>query len=176
MATLTGGVTAPISIAYTVPSGIVAGQSLAIPLSLSALIQPGTGAGQCDTIYARTLSLAVSTPQVINLQSFTDILGNTGVSLARVRFLAWRNQATTDGWVVKLGTGTTPWDGLAVAGAAVNAYPSFNPGTGTNFDGFCIWTAPNTTGAVVGGSTNNLKVDPGAHAILLDLIIAGASI
>jgi hypothetical protein len=176
MASISGGVNPNVQIAYAVPSGIAVGQSLQIPLSLHATINPGTGAGQCDRLYAVTLSLAAAA-QTVLLQNFTDILGNTGQSMAKIRLIAWRNQSTTDGQIVSVGNAAThPFAGMAAAGAIVFAYPTYAPGTGTNFDGFTLWTAPTSSGMPVTSTTNQLMIDPGANTMLFDLIIAGTSV
>lgn len=160
------------TINFTQTSTVGVGSSVNLPILLalkSTFRQSGALLDQCNLIHAKTYTFAASTPQTLDLKALTDVLGNA-IVFARVRLVAIRVQAQTDGWLLLVGAaGTNEWDGLTSASGTVTVYPS----TAIN-DGFAIWQMPNATGAAVGSSTHLLKLDPGTNALgPVDVIIAG---
>ncbi len=150
--------------------GIGQSQNISIPLAFRSLFKVYGGLlDQCNLVHCKTYTLAASTPQTINLQSLLDIFGNS-VDLARVRFIAIRNNSQVDGQVLQAGgAGTDPWVGLCSSGTAtVPIYPST-----ANNDGFAIFQMPNSTGAAVGPTNCNLELNPGSNAYTVDVLIAG---
>lgn len=99
--------------------------------------------GGADEAYSLLLSVVNGTPAVIDLSSFTDITGQTGISLARVK--AWRfrllsaTQAAADGTVgnacsgITVGGGSTPF-GFGLSTASVT-FPVDNGGKQENICG-----------------------------------------
>jgi hypothetical protein len=172
VATVTGS--AGPTINFTQVSAVGIGSSVNLPI-LSAFKSQfrvsGGNLDQCDTIYAKTLNFVASTPQTLDLTTLTDVVGNA-ISFARVRLIAFRVHATTDGWMLLVGDSVTnEWDGLCSAGATVKVYSS----TAIN-DAFVLFQMPNTTGAAVSPTTKTLKLDPGANALgLVDVIIVGCA-
>ena len=147
------------------------GQTLSQPISMafrSLFKASGTAADQCQLVHNKTYTFVASTPQTIDLQSLLDVNG-TSISFSAVRMLAIRVNATTDGQVLLVGNaGANEWDGITSSGGKVVVYPS----SGVN-DGFMLFQMPNTTGAVVTGTTHLLKLDPGSSAFTADVLIVG---
>jgi hypothetical protein len=160
-----------ISIGFTqdFTFGIGQVQTLAPPFLLRSIFNvSGTLADQCNKLHVKQYALVASTPQVIDLQSLLDVSGAT-VSLGAVRFLAIRNNATTDGWVLLVGAaGSNEWDGIVSASGTLTVYPS-----STINDGFAAFQVPNTTGSAVDSTHHLLKLDPGTHSFTADVVIAG---
>jgi hypothetical protein len=131
----------------------------------------GTAADQCNLQYINTLALVASTPQALNLQSLTDVYGNS-LSFSKIRQIIINMKSTTDGQTLTLGYGTT----------TANAWTSLvsNPGTitlqaaTTNNNAVFVLTAPNTTGWAVGSSNRLLQFDPGSATFNVDVLIWGA--
>ena len=149
--------------------GIGQNVNLPIPLNLRSSFQvSGDLADQCDLVHSKTYTFTASTPQVIDLRALTDALG-AAIVFARVKLLAIRVNGTVDGAVLLVGAnGSNDWLGLSSSGSTVTVYPS----TALN-DGFAVFQMPNTTGAAVTTSAHLLKLDPGANAFTVDLLIAG---
>lgn len=134
----------------------------------------GTGVGQVDTIYARSLTLA-GTTTTLDLTNLTDPVGNT-ISFARVREFIVTNADTTAAHTVK------------VSGAASNGV-TFLPintapltlqaqGTGT-VPGAIAISDPNGTGAsngnYVDATHKNILLDPSANTVTISILIVGGS-
>ena len=170
-------VTANNTITFNLTEGLVygIGQSVAVPIpaSFRSVFQSsGTLLDQCNLVYCATLTFVVSTPQTLDLTSLLDIFGVTA-NFARVRLVAIRNNSTTNGATLAVGSnGTNDWLGLTPGAATttVTVYPS----TAIN-DGFVIYQMPNTTGAVVGSTNKIIKLNPGTNAFTVDILIAGCN-
>src|SRR5258708_1791896 len=155
-----------------VGTGILSTTSVPKTLSLASVLQTsGVLADECDTLHMKTYTFTASTPIPIDLTSLTDIFGNA-ISFARVRLIAFRNLATTDGWVLTVGAAvSTPWTGFLNATGTTPIFPS-----STINSGFTVFAAPNTTGMPVTGSSKILQMNPGANTFSCDVYIAGASV
>ena len=152
----------------TVSTGVVTTQTIPASVSLTTQYANGTAAGKVDLIHARQYTLAGS-PTTLDLTNLLDLSG-AAASFARVREL-----------VVQVVTATGGFD-LTLGNAASNAWAAFWGATGTDkvFAGTIrYFTDPTSVGsgvgAVVTGSSKNLKLDPGANTIVVNLIIAGCS-
>ena len=171
MSTATGSCSPSVNLTQTSTVGV--GSSVQIPIQLNLrgnFRVSGTALDQLDTIHAKTYALAASTPQTIDLMALADVLGNA-ISFARIDLIAIRVQDQVDGQVLLVGgAGTGEFDGFLTSGGKLTVFPS----TATN-DGYFILQAPNATGMPVGSGSHLLKLDPGANAMSVDLIIGGRS-
>jgi hypothetical protein len=78
----------------------------------------------------------------------------------------------TDGQNVTLSGGASnPWTGILSATGTLIVFPST-----VNNQGILFLSAPNTTAAVVSGTSKTLKLDPGANTITVNIEITGASV
>jgi hypothetical protein len=171
-------VTASNNIVFTFGETITYGigsssQNLAVNLTFrSVYTVAGILLNQCNLIYAATIALAASTPVVLDLQTLTDLVG-AAAAFARVRLIAIRNNSQLDGDLLLIGAdGTDDWVGLNSA-AATGTIPIY-PSTTIN-DGFAIFQMPSSTGAVVGSTNCNVKLNPGSNAKTVDILIAGCN-
>lgn len=132
----------------------------------------GTGADQ-NTLYAATTLHLTGSPQVIDLTTLTDPYGIV-CGFTNIHWIAIKHLGTTDltallvGWnTVQAGAHT----GFVSNPGQLSVYPS----TASN-NGFTIFTAPNQTGAPVGGIYGTqLQFDPQSQTFDVDLQIAGYS-
>lgn len=137
------------------------------PTVWSATFNNGSAADQVEQSYIATLSLA-ATPTTLDLTALVDPLGKT-TNFAAVREVKLRNKSTTDGQNVTVKPGASNgWTGVLNSTGQLTLYPS----TATN-SGMLVLTAPNTTGAVVSGTSKTLALDPGANTISVDIEIYG---
>jgi hypothetical protein len=168
MATIGGTSQLSAGFNQTVSSGVITSQTIPASISLTTQYGNGTGAGQVDLIYAKQLTLA-ATPTTLDLTAVTDLSG-ASVNFARVREMAIQIVDKTAGHNVTLGN------------AATNAFSAFWGATGTDvvFAGSIrYFTDPTSTGAGVGAivdSTHkNLKLDPGANTVVINILVVGCS-
>lgn len=136
----------------------------------------GVAADQVDLRYIKRLSFTASTQQTINLSAAVGDDGIT-VNFARVRVLAIRIRGSNDASTLKIDNAgaTNPFTGFLNSAGQNTVYPSTVDGNGAiKNSGFKIFTAPNTTGAVVGSGVN-LRLLPSAHAFDVDVVILGCS-
>jgi hypothetical protein len=169
MGVVTGNANVNGGFNQVVSTGLVQSQTLPASITLSTQYTNGTGAGQIDLLYAKRLSLVASTPQTIDLNALTTIDGATS-AYVRVREFWLRVVTTTVDFNVTLGN------------AAANAWAPIWGATGTAIvmaGSIYVLTDPTTVGSgkgyIVGGSSKNLKLDPGSNNVTVDLIIAGCS-
>lgn len=169
MAVVTGSSQVIAGFNQTVTSGLIQTQTLPAGLSLSTQYTNGTGAGQINLLYAKQLTFAVSTPQTLDITSIADLSGAT-VNFARVRELIIQVVTATSGYKLTVGAAASdPW--AAIWGT-----------TGTNivFAGTTYhFTDPTSVGAGVGavtsGTSTDLKLDPGAAIMIVNVVIAGCT-
>lgn len=136
----------------------------------------GTGAGKIDRIYSYAGTISSAT--VIDLTNFTDWLGNTGQSMARVRFIGVRLTSTTDGQDLKFGYATTTanaWTGLISNPGQLIIKPAYAPTTGPAGVGTFQMDAPNTTGWPVSSTSKLVQFDPGSNTLAVKILILGCS-
>jgi hypothetical protein len=173
MAVITGGVpsTATASFNAKVASGYLAGTNLPItPARIQSYFASGTLLDQIDGLSPMLLTFVASTPQTLDLTALTDALG-TAITTARVRFVLFKNLATTDGYNLTVGgAGANEWNGPLSSGGKLTVGPS----TASN-DGFALLSAPHTTGYPVSGTSKLLKLDPGANAFQSVILIGTSS-
>lgn len=142
------------------------------PTRFRSLFTNGVLSDQIDGFSGQRLSFTGSTPQTIALNTLTDFLGIT-LTTARICFIAFKNLSQVDNDVFQIGNAAAnQFLGICSTGATVPIYPS---STSALNDGFTIISAPGTTAMPVGGSTYNLKIDPGALAKILILLIGTRS-
>ena len=86
--------------------------------------------------------------------------------------MAFRNKSAADGHVLLVGgAASDAFEGWISTAGTITVYPA----SAVN-DGWVVFTAPNTTGIVVGGSAYNLKLNPGTYSdIVADVVILGCS-
>src|SRR5208337_1375716 len=165
-AVVSGSVSAGASFQQAV-SGLVAYN---IPLSISAgtSYANGTASSNVNLCYAAQLTLA-GAPQTLNLQSITDPSGAT-ITFARVREFWIQNIDTTAGHDVKVESGAS--NGVTWLPPAANYLPCRYGATIKISD-------PLSTGAgngnVVGASTMNVTLDPGANTVIVNVLIVGGT-
>lgn len=160
---------------------VAAGQTPQVTAPISANFAPSTGgtagaADQVDLKYTATLTFVTATPQVLNLQALTDVVG-AAINFARVRSITIKMRGPVDGQVLKLG----------YSGVTSNAWTSLvtNPGqillqafATANNDCVFVITAPGAAGYVVGSTNRLLQLDPGTFAsgtFTIDIEITGCS-
>lgn len=172
MATVKGGVSPSIGFTQTPATGFLTGVPLPIGLAAAVNFAASTAADGLDLIYAAKLTFTASTPQTLNLQSLTDIVGGA-VALARVRCLIVQPLGTTDAATLTLSpNASNGWTSLIGASSSL----VLKMATSTNSLGaFAIFVAPNTTGWTVGASNKSLDLTPSAHGFDVNVVIAGAS-
>lgn len=178
---LQGSGSASLAFSCAPSSGIFSGEYLQVLPETFQFLLAGVGslANQCDRVYAVSAqALVAATPWSVDLTNFTDPFGVTGQSMARVRYLARRNNDTADGHTITEGGAgvTNQWIGpVDAAGAGITLYPSTTgSGTAANNHGFLVQSAPNTTGMVTSGTSKVLQY-LAANAGSLDLLILGCS-
>lgn len=176
MATVSGNANVQVSVTQTVTAGLVTTQQL--PASITSLVNytNGTGAGQINLCYAKALTLN-ATPTTLDLTSITALDGST-VNFARVRELFVLNLNSTGGQIVTVGS----------SGGVGSAFSAFQGASGTTFIHPAItssvasatmlrWSDPSnvgaSSGAVTGASNKNVKLDPGANSVTVQVVILG---
>lgn len=172
MAVVKGGVAPNASFTLTPASGFLNGQALALNLAAAVNFANATAADGVDLIYTNTLSFSASTPQTLNLQSLTDVLGGS-VVFARVRLFVIQPLGTTDAATLTLSpNASNGWTSLIGASSTL----TLRMATSTNALGaFSFFAAPSTTGWAVGSSNKALDLTPSAHSFNCNIVIAGAS-
>lgn len=169
MAVVTGSSQIIATFNQTVTSGLIQSQTLPAGISLSTQYTNGTGANQINLLYAKQLTFAVSTPQTLDLTAIADLATAT-VNFARVRELVIQVVTTTSGAKLTVGAAASdPW--AALWGT-----------TGTNivFAGTTYHFSDPTSvgsgiGAVTSGTSTDLKLDPGAVIMVVNMLIAGCT-
>lgn len=170
MAVIAGTGTISVGFNQTVSTGVVQAQTIPAGISLTTQYGNGTAAGKVDLIYAKQLTFVASTPQTLDLSALTDLSG-AAANFARVRE-----------FLIQILTGTAGFD-LTVGSAASNAWAALLGATGTTkaFAGIITYLLSDPVsigagvGAVVSGTSKNIKLDPGANALTANIIICGCS-
>lgn len=166
---VTGTISLNCQASQTDTSGLVnaiqAAGSIQYPPTLGQLAN-GTGLTQCvDCMYSAQLTLSAAATH-INLNAFTDILGNS-VAAARCRFWAVQVVTQTAAFLINIytRTGTNPVVWLPITTtAALWAGPG----------GMYVGIEPlstTTNGWVVSASHNDFTVDPGANTVVCNVLI-----
>lgn len=176
MAVVTGTVNLNAAFNEVISSGVITSQNIPANLLQTLSYTNGTGSGQVDLIYAKQLSLAGSAT-TLDLTSVTDLSG-TSISFARVRELWIQNLATTAAYTVTVGAAATnQFVGFLGTTTSTCIIPT-NVGATGNYAvvRFCDpYTTGASTGAYVDSTHKNLKLDPGANTISVNVLIIGCS-
>lgn len=153
----------------TVTSGLIQTQTLPAGINLTTQYTNGTGAGQINLLYAKQLTFVASTPQTLDLTALTDLSGAT-VNFARVRELVVQVVTTTSGEELTMGAAVAdPWAPLwGTTGTMIVP-------TGTIFHFSDPSSVGSGIGAVTSGTSSDLKLDPGAVVMVVNVIIAGCT-
>lgn len=130
----------------------------------------GTASGQVDTLYAKSFTLAASTPTAIDLTTLTDPAGNA-INFARVREFVVQNTTATAGYDVKVyATGTNGWSPVP---------PSTSPLTvryGSVFRMSDKFSTGAGNGNIVTSTSKSVTFDPGSNGpITINVMILGGS-
>src|SRR5574343_114647 len=123
-------------------------------------LSSGTGAGKADLYFRDTRSLEASASEDLDLAgSLTDPFGAT-VTLAKLKFLAIRNNSTTQ----TLSVGGAAANQLAGLFAAVNDILTLPPNSATADGGWTVLLAEPTGITVTAGTGDLLKIANSAGA------------
>ncbi len=161
MATLTLTSKHTLSGTYT-SSGDLTTPTESVAISDSQAYTNGTGANQANAFFSDTRSLAVSTPETIDLTAdLTDAFGTT-LALTSIREIIIRNNSTTSGEDITI-SGNVLGAFLGATTETITVPPGGEWSQKSPIDGF---TVTNTT-------QDQLTVTPGAYALTYDLIITG---
>lgn len=151
-------------------------QPLTTPVSISKTETVGTSnangaVGGCDELISKVYSINASSSITIDLTSLTDILLQTGVSLARVKGIMIRLLSATDDTVIP-GTAAAY---ITVGNNGANDFVS-QSGTGwlngasSAFDipngGALAFLCPNAGGVIVDGTHKIIKIANGDGALV----------
>lgn len=140
--------------------------AIQLPAGLAAInITPGTGNGQCNLLWGKTITLTGSSPQTLDLRSLTGPFGQV-VTFSRVKVLYVRSQSTTYTHTVTVGNASTniwsaPWSSTTVTETTYGSSPMIKTNLGAG------WTADATN--------RNLKLDPGANTQTVEVFVVGLS-
>lgn len=174
MPNVSGGTNATFSYTETITSGVVQTLQLQTGITLGINYSSGTGTQQVDLIYAKQLTLS-ATPTTLDLTSLADLVGSS-YSFFRVRELIITNLASVGGQTLSLGsTGgvASGFSGFWGTSAVVTIPPAVGQTTGNTVRFADPWSTSSTSGAVVGASNKNIKLDPGANSFNVNVIILG---
>lgn len=152
---VTGELVVSIKAAETIANGLGTGQlspSLAVTLTFGS----GTGSGKVQQNWTRSATAAAA-PVTYTLSAMVDDMGRS-VPLAKVRGIVIANLSQTDGQTLTIGgAATNPW--LAPFGDVSDKLK-------IHAGGVFALAAPLATGlGVTAGSSDQLKIDPGASSI-----------
>lgn len=176
MANVSGSIQVSVAATQVVTSGLVSTQNLPASITQALNYSSGTGAGQVNLCYAKALTLN-ATPTTLDLTSILALDGST-VNFARVRELFVMNLASAGGQVLTVGS----------SGGVGSAFSAFQGASGTTVVHPAItssvasatmlrWSDPSnvgaSSGAVTGASNKNVKLDPGANSITVQVVILG---
>lgn len=158
-------------------AGFFGGDTQKYDRALKALFSAaGVAADQVNLLYVKRHSFLASTQQTIALNA---AVGDDGVTsnFFRVRLVAIAVRSVVDAanLTVDNAGATNPFTGFlnAVGQVVVRASTADSTGALKN-NGFALFSAPNTTGMVVGTGIN-LRLLPSAHAFDADVIVAGGN-
>jgi hypothetical protein len=159
-------VTGNFNVTSVVSETITAGlgtSTLQANVSYQAQWAAGSGANAINQSITKTGTLAISTPLTLVLSAITDDLGRT-IAFTKVRELLIKNRGTAD--LTVGAAATNPW--TAPFGGVTTAKTTIKPG------GVFALAAPDVNGYAVGvGTSEQLKLDPGATACLYELVLKG---
>lgn len=166
MASVTGSVSAVASFTRTdtLTTGATDQQKAVLPANSAPMeFTSGTGISQVNKLWVRTVSLSASTPVTLDLTALTGGVGDT--SFAAIKSITFINHETAGGGkdVTVGAAASTPFTG-PLGGTT----PTIDVQAGTSLP----WVNPEAAGWAC-GTNKNLKLDPGANAITLSLVIAG---
>jgi hypothetical protein len=170
---VTGQLTLNFQAVQTDTTGLVnpisAAGSIQYPSSLSAFANATGAAYSVDTLYSASLTLAAAATH-INLHAATDILSNS-VVFARVRGWCVYVTTLTAAYLLNIytRTGTDPLVWLPVTTSSALWCPPGGIYCGTDP------TSTTTNGWVVGSTSYDFTLDPGANTVTAQVMILGNS-
>ena len=157
---VTGNVKCSVSASEALVSELATG-TLSSTLSYALSFANGTGANAINQWWTDTRTLAVSTPVTLTASALTDGLGRT-VAFTKIRLLMVKNNGTAN---LIVGGATAP---VPIFSDVSDKIP-VRPG------GCLIIVAPDASGIGVTATTaDGLKLDPGATACPVEILILGA--
>lgn len=139
--------------------------------SFSAAYTSGTGAGQVDRVYTKTITLAASGTADLDLAgSLTDALGNTSIAFARIKSIQVTAAAanTNNVQVTRPASNGVPWLMAAGDGIALRPGAGFTWASGT----------ADATGVAVTAATGDLITftnSAGTTGVTYTVVITGCS-
>lgn len=157
----------------TKTSGVVTPQTLPVLVSANVRYANGTAAGQVDTIFAAQYSVASGTPLTVNLQSCTDLAGNT-VTFARVReFIVQVTDATAGHTLQVYAAASNGWSVLPPSGSAIVV----QPGGSSVFHLSDPSSSGSGVGNVVTSTSNSFAVNSNTSATVssVNVLVVGCS-
>lgn len=159
---VTGKVTLQLVAQENLATGLGSGPVQTI-INFALALANGTGANNIQENFSASSTPAASTPDTWVLSALVDGAGRT-VAFAKVRVLALINTGTQP--LVVGNAGTHPW--AAPFNGVTTAEVEVRPG------GVLLIVAPDATAlAVTSGSSDQLKVDPGASPGAYQIFIVG---
>jgi hypothetical protein len=161
---VTGQITHAVSLTRTSTTGTAGSGNEQLNLGQSPVsITDGSGDNQFLKLASGVLTLAISTPQELDLTAITGALGT--VAFSTVKFLRIYNRNTTAA------------NKVTVGGAASNAFLPGLGGTTPTYDvhagGVDTKFRPLGAGWTVDSTHKALKFDPGSAAQVIEYVIAG---
>lgn len=156
---VTGNVRVTTSLSEALVSELATGTTSAT-LVFQKTFANGTGADAINSGWTDTRTLAISTPVTLTLSALTDGLGRTR-AMTKIRLLMIKNN----------GTGTLT---VGAATAAVLLFSDVTDKIPIPPGGVFLIVAPGATGIPVTATTaDGLKLDPGATACPVEIVIEG---
>jgi len=125
----------------------------------------GTDASQCDLVWTDQRTVTGAAEALDLAGSLTSLINGQAVTFAEICFIGVNMVTQTSGYTLTIGGGSTP--------LALFADPTHKILIGPG--GPFIWSNF-VNGVTIGaGSTDLLKIDPGANTITYDIILIGRS-
>lgn len=156
---VTGSIRCTAGLSEALVSELAAGTTSAT-LVFQKTFANGTGADAINSGWTDTRTLAISTPVTLTLSALTDGLGRTR-AMTKIRLLMIKNNGTAN---LIVGGATAP---VAIFSDATDKI-IIPPG------GVLVLVAPGASGIAVTATTaDGLKLDPGATACPVEIVIEG---
>ncbi len=156
------------------------------PTTFAKKISLGTtvansASGGSDEIYSAITTVTTSNTATLNLQSITDIMSTTGVTLIRAKSILIRNLSTTDdpvsgGGASSITVGTSVANGLQSSGGKgwfSNPASAFDIANGD----LLYWGTTGTTGVSITTTNNLIKItnNDAVNNAKVQITVAGGS-
>jgi hypothetical protein len=160
---VTGNLNVSLTATETIAAGLASGQlspSLAVALAFGA----GTGSGNVQWVWSKSATAAAA-PVTYTLSALVDDLGRT-IALTKVRALVIAHLGTVDGQPLTAGgASSNPW---------LAPFADVSDKAVIRAGGVLVLAGPLATAyPVTAGSSDQLKLDPGANSIPFKIMIVG---